>query len=46
MENVVIVSATRTAVGSFNGSLSSIPAVSLGEIVIREAFNRAGLDVD
>lgn len=46
MENVVIVSATRTAVGSFNGSLSSIPAVSLGEIVIREALNRAGLDVN
>ncbi|TBL52044.1 acetyl-CoA C-acetyltransferase [Obesumbacterium proteus] len=45
MENVVIVSATRTAVGSFNGSLSSISAVSLGEIVIREALKRAGLDV-
>lgn len=46
MENVVIVSATRTAVGSFNGSLSSISAVSLGEIVIREALKRASVDVN
>lgn len=37
-ESVVIVSACRTPVGSFLGSLSSLPAHQLGEIVIREAL--------
>jgi len=44
MENVVIVSATRTALGSFNGSLASVHATDLGEIVISEALKRAGID--
>ncbi|MDF7667340.1 acetyl-CoA C-acetyltransferase [Orbaceae bacterium ESL0727] len=43
MENVVIVSATRTALGSFNGALAPVEAVELGQIVIREALKRAGL---
>jgi acetyl-CoA C-acetyltransferase len=48
-EDVVIVSAARTPVGSFNGSLSSVPAHSLGEVAIRAALERAHVapaDVD
>ena len=41
---VVIVSAARTAIGSFGGSLSSIPAHELGGIVIRSALDRASVD--
>ena len=44
MRDVVIVSAVRTPVGSFNGSLSAIPAPRLGAVAIREAVSRAGLD--
>jgi acetyl-CoA C-acetyltransferase len=40
---VVIASACRTPIGSFNGSLSSIPAPKLGAIAIEEAMKRAGL---
>ena len=40
-EDVVIVSAARTPVGSFNGSLSTVPAHTLGEVVIRAALERA-----
>ncbi|HHT9124253.1 MAG TPA: acetyl-CoA C-acetyltransferase [Candidatus Brocadiia bacterium] len=43
MKNVVIASAVRTPIGSFNGSLSSIPATKLGSIVIKEAIKRAGI---
>lgn len=41
MREVVIASAVRTAVGSFNGSLASLSAADLGAIVIREALERA-----
>ncbi|TNE57208.1 MAG: acetyl-CoA C-acetyltransferase [Alphaproteobacteria bacterium] len=41
MSDVVIASAARTAVGSFNGSLASVPAHELGAIAIREALARA-----
>ena len=41
---VVIVSAARTPVGSFLGGLSSLPASKLGEIAIRAALERAGVD--
>ena len=41
MEDIVIVSAVRTAVGKFGGSLAKIPAPELGAIVIREALARA-----
>ncbi|MDV7021916.1 acetyl-CoA C-acetyltransferase [Atlantibacter subterranea] len=44
MKNAVIVSAVRTAMGSFNGALAGVSAVDLGAIVIREALHRAGLD--
>lgn len=40
---VVIVSAVRTAIGAFQGSLKSVPATKLGSIVIKEALNRAGI---
>lgn len=42
-QEIVIVSAVRTAVGSFQGSLKDVPATQLGAIVIKEAVNRAGL---
>ena len=44
MTDVVIVSATRTPVGSFNGALSSVPAHFLGQTVIKAALERAKLD--
>ena len=43
MEKVVIVSACRTPIGTMGGALSSVPAVRLGAIAIREAISRAGL---
>jgi acetyl-CoA C-acetyltransferase len=43
MRDVVIVSAVRTAVGSFGGSLKDVSAVDLGALVIKEAVNRAGV---
>ena len=43
MMDVEIVSAVRTAVGSLNGSLSSLPAHELGAVAVREALNRAHL---
>jgi acetyl-CoA C-acetyltransferase len=49
MKDIVITSAVRTPVGSFNGGLSSVPATRLGSIVIGEAIKRAGIrtiDVD
>ena len=44
MNDIVIVSAARTAVGSFNGALSTLPAHELGAIALRAAFARAGLE--
>ena len=41
MTEVVIAGAARTAVGSFNGVLSSVPSYTLGEVVIRELLKRA-----
>ena len=40
---IVIVSAARTPVGSFNGSLASLPAHKLGEVAIRAALARANV---
>ena len=45
-EDIVIVGAARTPVGSFNGSLSSLPAHQLGEVAIRAALLRAGVKAD
>ena len=44
MEDIVIVSAARTGVGKFGGSLAKMAATELGSIVIREALARAKLD--
>jgi acetyl-CoA C-acetyltransferase len=44
MREVVIVSAARTPIGSFGGSLSALSAVELGTIAAREAIKRAGID--
>jgi acetyl-CoA C-acetyltransferase len=44
MTNVVIVSAARTAVGSFNGAFATTPAHDLGAAVISEVVARAGID--
>ncbi|WP_428329644.1 acetyl-CoA C-acyltransferase [Mucilaginibacter sp.] len=43
MREVVIVSATRTPIGSFGGSLASLSATQLGAIVIKSAVEKAGL---
>ena len=44
MKQVYIVSAVRTPIGSFGGSLSSLSATKLGAIAIKEAVKRAGID--
>jgi len=43
MKEVVIVSATRTPIGSFGGSLTGLSATQLGGIVIKSAVEKAGL---
>ena len=43
MREAVIVSAVRTPIGNFNGSLSGFGATQLGALVIEEAINRAGI---
>lgn len=43
MREAVIVSAVRTPIGSFNGSLGNIEATDLGALVIRECLRRAGV---
>ena len=45
MREVVIVSAVRTPVGTFAGSLKDVPAVQLGVVVVKEAIKRAGIGV-
>ncbi|WP_219063820.1 acetyl-CoA C-acetyltransferase [Pseudomonas sp. UMAB-08] len=45
MQDVVIVAATRTAVGAFQGALANISAVDLGAAVIRQLLSQTGLDV-
>jgi acetyl-CoA C-acetyltransferase len=42
-KEVVIVSAVRTPIGSFNGALASVKATTLGAIVIKEALKQAGI---
>ena len=44
MKEVYIVSAVRTPMGSFNGSLSTIPATKLGATAIKAALNKINLD--
>ncbi|WP_332815352.1 acetyl-CoA C-acetyltransferase [Ramlibacter sp.] len=43
-QDIVIVSAVRTAVGKFGGTLARTPATELGSIVIREALSRAAIE--
>ncbi len=44
MEDVVIVSAARTPVGSFNGAFAATPAHVLGQVALQAAMERIGLD--
>jgi acetyl-CoA C-acetyltransferase len=44
MTEIVIAGATRTPIGSFNGSLSSVPAHYLGQVAIAEAMRRGNID--
>ncbi len=46
MEDIVIVAAARTPVGSFNGAFGSVPAHTLGTVAIQAALARAGLKPD
>lgn len=46
MRDVVIVSAARTPIGKFGKSLGNVPAVKLGEVAIKEAIKRAGIQPD
>lgn len=46
MREAVIVSAVRTPIGRFRGSLAAVPAHSLGSLVVREAVRRAGIAPD
>ena len=46
MEDIVIVSAARTAVGKFGGSLAGIPATELGATVIKALLQRSGVGAD
>ena len=43
MKKVVIVSAYRTAIGAFGGTLKDVPAAELGALVVKEAVSRAGI---
>src|SRR5881398_3748791 len=43
LQDAVIVSAVRTAIGTYGGGLAEVPAVTLGEICIRAALERADL---
>ncbi len=43
MKDIVIVAATRTAIGAFQGSLANIPAHELGSLVIRSLLERSGV---
>jgi acetyl-CoA C-acetyltransferase len=46
MEDIVIVSAARTAVGKFGGSLAKISATDLGAAVIKEVLSRSGVSAE
>ncbi len=46
MKKIAIVSACRTAIGKFGGTLANVPAYKLGATVIEEAIRRAGIQKD
>ena len=43
-DDIVIVSATRTPVGAFNGAFANVPAHELGKTAIKGALDRAGVE--
>ncbi len=43
MQDVVIISAARTAIGKFNGTIKDVPATQLGATAVKEAVKRSGL---
>ena len=46
MDDIVIVSAARTPVGSFNGAFATVPAHQLGVVAIKAALPRAGISAE
>ncbi|HET9147619.1 MAG TPA: acetyl-CoA C-acetyltransferase [Acetobacteraceae bacterium] len=46
MEDIVIVAAARTPVGSFNGAFASLPAHKLGQVALKAAMERAGISAE
>ena len=46
MKDVVIVSACRTAIGVFGGTLRDLDAAYIGSITMKEAIKRAGIEPD
>ena len=44
MKEVVIVSACRTAIGGFGGSMKDLNAATIASVVMKEAIDRAGID--
>ncbi|HTH99000.1 MAG TPA: acetyl-CoA C-acetyltransferase [Stellaceae bacterium] len=46
MTDIIIAGAARTAIGNFNGGLSTLPAHKLGEIVIKEVLGRAKVEAN
>ena len=44
MDDIVILSAARTAIGAFGGSLAGVPATELGAVAARAALERAGVE--
>jgi len=46
LKDIVIISACRTAMGKFGGTLKNIPSWDLGAVAVREALRRAGLNGD
>ena len=44
MKEVVIVSACRTAIGTFGGTLRDMNAAAIGSVTMKEAVKRAGID--
>jgi acetyl-CoA C-acetyltransferase len=43
-DDIVIVGAARTPVGSFNGAFAALPAHELGKVAIEAALKRAGIE--
>ena len=43
MNEVVIVSGSRTAIGTFGGGLKDVPVTELGSVVMKDVFKRADL---